>query len=440
MDNADSETQLDLEMAAISAVKSEKIVELAREANVLDRFQNRLDESLDRVQLVKEVLTNTEPYQVTPELATALDNQLARVEDIEIPPPQGADTVMGAEALGITLMPRDYILTRLAGCENFMGDFYKKSREVAIRIGSAIKESYILIVSTHENLETALTALESTINATPNFDGKETVVLGSREYNLFKVNGKISEDWGGELNRLSRSIAGISANYYLTSRNNLNSIMSFFGGFSDADAESGKERFLMLPTAVRNQRFKECNIADKQHSTNGVVAMRSVELMGGAYFLDVRLASQLFTKGSTVDGVQDYIDRVLHLEMTGFENSAPTEFPRLGNEIKTLGTSQIKMVIKHLRETLKEWRKVFEGADKFKLSDSDFQDITKGIYESAMPEDMKSLVLSTFNSLVQKNQMELLNIRVAVNTYLVLIINALIGFCNDSIRANAPRV
>jgi len=437
MDNLDANAKLAIEMAAVNAVTSEEIVRLAGDANTLDRFQNKLTGSMDRVKMVQEVLTTTEPHQVTPELANVLDAQLDRVEDINIPPAEGMDTVVGAEELGYSLLPKDYITTRLMGCENFMADFYKKSREVVTRIGMAVKESYILIVTTHDNLETALDGLESTVNATPNFDGKETIVLGSREYNLFKVNGKISEDWGGELSRLSRAISGISSNYYLTSKNNLNSLMSFFGGFSEADAQTGEERFLLLPTSIMNQRFKECTIDAKQHSTNGVSAKRSVELMGGAYFLDVRLANQFFGKGSTIDGVQDYVDRVLHLEMTGFENSAPTEFPRLGNEIKTLGSSQIKMVVKHLRETLKEWRKVFDGADKFKLSESDFQDVTKGIYESAMPEEMKSLVLNTFNALVQKNQMELLNIRVAVNTYLVLIINALIGFCYDSIKANS---
>jgi len=436
MPSIDENIQLATEMAAISAVKSEEIVNLVGTTSELDKFQDKLSESQDRVRLVKAVLGGVQPHEVTPELAAAMDNQLARAVELEIPPAEGMSSVEGSEALGYTLMPQDYIMTRLQGCENFMGDFYKKSREVATRIGAAVKETYILVMSSHDSLESAIEALESSINATPNFNGDAKLVLGSREFNLFKVAGKISEDWGGELSKLSKSITGISNNYYLNSRNRLNTAMSYFGGFADADAESGEERFLMLPTALYNERFKDCSIPNREYTTSLVTAKQSVELMGGAYFLDIRLTNPQRGKLSSLDAAQDYLNLVLTQEKTGFENSAPMVFPKLGNEISTLGSGQIKMVVKHLREMIKEWRKVFDAAEKFKLVDNDYKDITTGIYESAMTEDLKDRALTAFGSVIRENQMEILNVRVAVNSYLVLLINALIDFCHNSIKAN----
>ena len=72
MGQINQDLQLAAEMAAVSVVKSEEIVGLARDSGQLDRFQQRLDEAKDRVGMVKSVLSQTEPHQVTPELATAI--------------------------------------------------------------------------------------------------------------------------------------------------------------------------------------------------------------------------------------------------------------------------------------------------------------------------------------------------------------------------------
>lgn len=436
MDDVDSNVNLALEMAAISAVKSEEIVGLAKEASDLNRIQNILDESKDRVQTVKAVLSTTAPHEVTPELARAMDNQLDRAVDVVIPPTDGMEAVLGAEHLGYTLLPQDYLLTRLAGCENFLNDFFKKSKEVLARMGASAKEAYILVTQTHDNLETALDALEKSLEASGNFDSNQTILLGSRLFNLFKINGKVSEDWPSDLSRLSRTISGISNNYYLSSKNQLNTLMSYFGGFADADAETGRDRYLRLPVVIDNNRFKECSYPNKDLTTGAVTAKQSVELMGGAFFVDVRLNNPARGQLSNDDAVGEYLTRHLDMEYVGFENNAPMIFPKLGNEVKALSSGQIKAVIKHLREVLKEWKKVFEGGEKFKMSESDFSDISKGIYESSMPEDLKDKALTAFSSLVRKNQMELLNLRVAVNSYLVLIVNGLVDLCHDSIKAN----
>lgn len=437
MDEVDKSIGLAAEMAAISAVKSEEIVGMAKEAADLDRFQNQLDNSKDRVLMVKSILTPLSAHDVTPELAAELDKKLVR-SNIEIPPAAGADAVEGAEALGHTLMPQDYILTRLVGCESFLGDFYKKSREVAQRIGIATKDAYLMFTESQDSLEKALDILENTINTHPEFDGKEGILLGSRLFNLFKIGDKVNEDWTGNLSKLSRTISGISSSYYFTSKNVLNTTLSYFGGFADADEELGTQRFLLLPSILSTERFKECTYPNKRHSDGAVTAKQSVELMGGAYFLDVRLNNPRREKLSTVDDAMDYLAKHVEREYSGFENDSPIIFPKFNNEVKSLGTGQIKAVIKHLREVLKEWRKAFDAAEKFKLVDADYQDVSRGIYESSMPEDLKDKALTAFSALIRKNQMELLGVRTAVNGYLVLIVNGLIELCHDSIKANAP--
>lgn len=437
MADLNEQMQLAAEMAAISAVKSHEIVSMAKTTSDLDNFQNRLGESKDRVMMVKDVLSATAPHEVTPELAVAMDNALIRSE-VEIPAADGLDSVEGAEALGFTLMPKDYLMTRLMGCENFLGDFFKKSREVSSRVSVSFREAFILFTQSQDSLEEAIALLEKSINEAPSFtEGREKIILGARLFNLFKVNGSVTEDWTGDLSKLSRSIAGLSNNYYLNSKNNLNSSLSYFGGFEGMNQEQGLARFLHLPPSIPSERFKECTFNNKTHSTASVTAKQSVELMGGAYFLDCRQTSPNRNTQS-VDAVQDYLQKYVELDYTGFENSADHIYPKVGNEILSLSSGQIKAVVQHLRAVMKEWRKVFEGGERFKLGESDYADISKGIYESTMDDELKDVVLTSFSAVVRKNQFELLNIRASVNSYLTLIINGLIELSHTSIKVNTP--
>lgn len=437
MGQINQDLQLAAEMAAISAVKSAEIVSLAKDTGDLDRFQNRLDDSKDRVALVKTVLEGTEPHQVTPELVTAMDNQLVRA-NADIPPVSGLDAVEGAEALGRSLLPEDYLLTRLMGCESFLGDFFRKSKEVVGRINDGFREAYIVFTQNQESLLEAVEALEKGIESTPRFDeGRENLLLGARLFNLFKVNGQISGDWTGDVSKLSRTISAVSSNYYLNSKNNMNAILSFFGGFSGLDQQLGLERFLDLPSQLPSTPFKECNKPNKDFTTGRVTAKQSVELMGGAFFIDIRQTKPNY-RMHTVTDVEQFLHIYLNEEMTGFENSSEVVYPKLGNETKSLSSQQIKVIAKHLKELLKEWTKVYEAGDKYKLADSDYNDVAKGIYESQMDDELKDKVLSAFSSIVRRNQMELLNLRAVVTSYLTLVIHGLIELSNLSVKANTP--
>lgn len=429
--------KLAAEMAAINVVTSAELVASAAGTGDLNRYQNELNDSKDRVQSVKDTLQALKAYEVSPGLAQVMDSQLARSE-VQIPPVEGVASVEGAESLGRSLMPKDYLFTRLMGCESFMEDFFRKSRQIITQMGIGFKETYILFTQSQDSLEASVDLLENSINSSPAFDkDREKILLGNRLFNLFKVNGKVSENWVEDLGKLSRSLSGLSQNYYLNNRNSLNATLSYFGGFAGLSQAEAEERFLLLGTSIPSERFKECTYPCPQHSTAVATAKQSVELMGGAYFVDIRQNSPL-RQNKTIAGVEEFIQRFIDIDTTGFDNSSPMIYPKLDLEIKSLSSQQIKLVIKQLRDVLKEWRKVFEGGEKFKLTGADCDDITKGFFEADISEELKHQLLVAFSSLVRKNQMELLNIRIAVNSYLVLIVAGLVELSHVSIKVNTP--
>lgn len=432
----ENDLQLAAEMATISTVKSAELVEQAKDTADLQAFQEKLDNNKDRVDIVKKVLTNINENELSLGLAKQMDQHLTR-SDVDIPADDLGD-IQGFECLGRTLMPKTYIKTRLQGCENFLGDFYRKAKEISTQIGIGFKDSYLVFTQSTDSLAGLLDLLEKDINNAPPFKaGTDTILLGTRLFNLFKVNGKINEDWVGSLTKLNGTINALSTNYYLANRGFLNNTMSYFGGFEGLNDDEAMERFLLLPKAVVSTRFKECTYPNKDHTTATVVAKQSVELMGGAYFLDQR-QEKVNTNHTNVEQVMGYVQGLLDHDMVDFENSSPVEYPKVGTEIKTLSSDTIKAIVKQLRGILVTWRKSAEGLSTFKVNDNDFNDVIKGIYESTMSDEFKDRLRSTFTSIVQKNQVELLTNRASVNNYLVLIFNGLIELCNTSISANLP--
>ena len=431
---SNSDLQLAAEMAVISTVKSAELVEKAKDTAQLQQLQEKLDEDKDRVTVAKKVLVSLNDHGINLTLAKQIDNQLTR-SDVDIPADDLGD-VQGVECLGRTLSPAMFRKTRLQGCESFLGDFYRKAKEITAHISIGFQESYLLFTQSVDSLNALLDLLEKDIESAGSFKaGTDTILLGTRLFNLFKVGGKVNEDWIGSVTKLNATINALSNNYYLSSNTALNNTVRYFGGFADDNDDQAVQRFLLLPKAVPSNRFKECSYPNKEFTTGNVVAKQSVELMGGAYFLDKR-NERKNTNPTNVEQVVGYVHALIDLDGVEFFNSAPVEYPKVGTEIQTLSSDTIRSLVKSLRSTLVSWRKAADLIDRYKVNDSEFNDVMRGIYESPMSDDMKDKVQAAFASLVRKNQVDLLTNRASVNNYLVLVFNGLIEICNTSIAAN----
>lgn len=433
MDNQ-NET-LAAEMAAINAAKSVELFDALRNTIQLNEIQTSLDSSADRVLDAQKILNSVEAWEVSPSLVQTVDERLNRA-GVEIPLEAGFDAVQGSESLGKTLLPKSFLLTRQAGCENFLTQFFKDTREVAIQMSASFRDAWTLFTQSEEGLHKALDMLEAEVDSYPDFVSTNSFILEYRLHNLLKVNGKVSTDWAGNLNKLSGTISALSGGYYLNNKQGLQTLMSYFGGFTQLTQEGAMNRLQILPISVPNNPFKECSYPCPSKNNQQVQAKQSVELMGGAYFYDTRLKNPP-REVETMEQVGDFVDLYVKFNKTGFENSAERTHTEIGTEIKALSSKEIRTIVKSLRSLLKDWNTMFEKGEKFKVGDADFNDIIKGIVDADIDETTRMHIAKWFGALVRDNQMELLNIRVRVANYLTLIVNALVSICHSSIKVNA---
>lgn len=426
--------KLDIEMASISVAKSAELVDIARDSATLNKIQNVLDDSADRVGAVKVLLEATQPNQLNTLMAKHIDSELSRLDVVDVEDGE----VMGAEHLGLDLMPKDYLASRIKGCEGFLSDLVIKSGRVVQELGINFRDAYTLLKETHESLDERLELLTQDLESMGKFPGGVTnITLGYRLFNLFQVNRAVKEDWINQLTKVGKTINGLSSNYYVINKNNLNTTFSYFGGFGGLDAQEAHDRLLWLAKSIPSVKFKECISPDKEHSTPTITAFRSVELMGGRFFIDTRVKSPNLNL-KTTDDVEEYVQRYIENDKTFFNNKPIREYNDQEASVKSLSNSDIKDIIKALKTILKDWEKVYSTGDKYLVADRDFDSIDSELGKNRKDWDAQDakVIVNAFSALVRANQHELLDIRSKVNSYLVFLVNGMIEFCYSSMYAN----
>ena len=423
---------LTAELAAINVVTSAELVSKATDSAALSRLQSEMIESKSRVEHVKSLLLNTQPAQLTVEAAKFIDTQLSAVGALSI----DGDTIQGVEALGYTLMPKKFIETRLAGCETFLTGLVVKTALIAKQIAAAFKDAYVLLRESNDSLSMHLDELEKDLATAGSFPaGTADILIGFRLFNLFQVNHELKQDWATQLTKVSKTINGLSSNYYVLSKNNLNATLSYFGGFTKLDEEKALARLLQLPMSIPSIRFKECTIADRTFPSKGVAAFRSVEMLGGRYFIDTRTLDRNL-EPKNLDEVGYYLLSFLEHDKTSFNDKPSKEYNNVKDTVKSLGADDIKQVLHITRGLLKDWERVYIDGEKHKLVERDYEGIMKELLEVTWNEDLRHEVASAFNAVVTKNQQELIELRAKVNTYLVFLINGITELCYSSIALN----
>lgn len=423
---------LTAQLAAINVVTSAELVSKASDSAALSKLQSEMIDNKNRVEHVKSLLLNTQPSELTVEAAKFIDNQLSSVGALQV----DGDIVQGVESLGYTLMPKKYIESRLAGCEGFLSNVGAKTAFIAKQIATAFQDAWVLLRESNDSLRMRIDDLEKDLKAAGTFSaGTSEILMGFRLFNLFQVNREVKQDWIPQLTKVSKTVNGLSSNYYVLSKNHLNSTLSYFGGFTKLDEENALKRFLQLPASIPSIRFKECTILDRDYQAKGIAAFRSVEMMGGRYFQDTRTLDRNMDP-KTQDEVNEYLRQYLENDKTFFNSKPEKEYNGIKDTVRSLGSEDIEHIIKLMRQTMKDWERVYIDGEKHKLVERDYEGIMKELLEVQWNEDLRHDVASSFNAIVTKNQQELIELRAKVNTYLVFLINGLTELCYTSISLN----
>ena len=167
----------ELQMAEISLAKVPDVTELQKEASKLVE-DIRTDIAVkDRVEKALTVINEKADYEITPQLVQETDDMINEFGGLKVKA-GGKISVDGMESFGLTVTPKEWRASRVAGLESFLADTYRNIKRLANQLTDTFERRYTELTTSLEVLDTRIENVTSMLDSvTQQRDGKKQVEL-----------------------------------------------------------------------------------------------------------------------------------------------------------------------------------------------------------------------------------------------------------------------
>ena len=167
----------ELQMAEISLAKVPDVTELQKEASKLVE-DIRTDIAVkDRVEKALTVINEKADYEITPQLVQETDDMINEFGGLKVKA-GGKISVDGMESFGLTVTPKEWRTTRVAGLESFLADTYRNIKRLANQLTDTFERRYTELTTSLEVLDTRIENVTSMLDSvSQQRDGKKQVEL-----------------------------------------------------------------------------------------------------------------------------------------------------------------------------------------------------------------------------------------------------------------------
>ena len=167
----------ELQMAEISLAKVPDVTELQKEASKLVE-DIRTDIAVkDRVEKALTVINEKADYEITPQLVQEPDDMINEFGGLKVKA-GGKISVDGMESFGLTVTPKEWRASRVAGLESFLADTYRNIKRLANQLTDTFERRYTELTTSLEVLDTRIENVTSMLDSvTQQRDGKKQVEL-----------------------------------------------------------------------------------------------------------------------------------------------------------------------------------------------------------------------------------------------------------------------
>ena len=167
----------ELQMAEISLAKVPDVTELQKEPSKLVE-DIRTDIAVkDRVEKALTVINEKADYEITPQLVKQTDDMINEFGGLKVKV-GGKISVDGMESFGLTVTPKEWRASRVAGLESFLADTYRNIKRLANQLTDTFERRYTELTTSLEVLDTRIENVTSMLDSvTQQRDGKKQVEL-----------------------------------------------------------------------------------------------------------------------------------------------------------------------------------------------------------------------------------------------------------------------
>lgn len=268
-----------LKAATINPASVQSVPKLTEEARgAIDNFRVNLKVK-EEIQTALDTLEENEDYQITPDLATQVDDLITKDPNFKVK--RGTVSIIGNEAFGIDITPAEWRATRTAALREMLSETYKNIKRWANQLVENFHRSWVELTTSTEVLETRLEALDALLDAVGRIrEGCDTVELNELIVRSISKGGRIVN---GELGKSLQSemtyIFSCLRVWEMEQIRYKNSVIRYFGNDNNKDI-----------TDIEREIPKLFNRPSKLNSEDGMlVAKQTSGLIDGMAFQAIAL-------------------------------------------------------------------------------------------------------------------------------------------------------
>lgn len=396
----------DLQMAELSVVKVADLGEKVKEAKESLSSYHVSVEMKDRLQTALDTIQNSEDYEITPAIVKQVDSEIGQLGGLSIK--KGIIRIDGTENFGLTLSPRDWKASRVAGLESLLDDTFRDIKRWANKLQENFQRRWIELTSSLEVLESRVEALQNALDtAGLRREGMDTVEYPQLVVrSLTRSNGTLTTDLAKNLTKDIDYFSTVMK-FYETEMSKFQGLIVKHYGTPKADMLSDVQ--LNMPR-ILDIRFPDPDDADDRY-----ISMASRPLLGGRRIVGRTLNPRWVKKN--YNGPSDNEMYVLALGETGFHLTA-SDHTAGSAKIGTLSLTQLFTLLEIAKELI-NYIKLFNN--EFNKLDMDKYLVKDNLETLKRDTDNHSGKAAQYQHVVSDYQYNLNQFRSEVSAYLAVL-------------------
>lgn len=224
-----------LKAAAINPASVQSVPKLTEEArSAIDNFRINLKVK-EELQSALDTLSDNEDYQITPEMANAVDDLVMQNANLRVG--KHGVTVSGNEAFGINITPAEWRKVRSVALREMLGETYKNIKRWANQLVENFHRSWLELTTSTEVLETRLESLDALLDVVGDIrEGCTEIELNELIVRSISKGGRIlAGDLGKQLQGEVNYITSCLRVWEMEQIRYKNSVIRYFGNDKNND-------------------------------------------------------------------------------------------------------------------------------------------------------------------------------------------------------------
>lgn len=355
----------DLKMAEISLAKVRDVGKMEQEARqLLSDFRVSIKVK-DEVATALDTIEKASDYQINPTMVEDVDGIINGRADLIVK--DGSVSVSGTEAFGLTMLPAEWRITRMAALKRLVSESYKNIKRWANQLSDNFNRRWLELTTSVEVLESRLESVEATLDVVGSIvEGKEKVELNEILARSISKNGKVlTGDLSKALTVEIKYILFCMKMWEMEQIRFKNSIIRYFGNDRNQD--------LTMIERTLPKMFDQRGKLDDPSQAGMLFARDSRPMLDGHYIQGIALEPKWIK--DNVKGPEDNTLYADTLSLTGYELRQDEALKVSKVTVPTMQMSQLYEMRDLVKEIINKLKEMNLESDPVNFNPDDVKDV-----------------------------------------------------------------